>query len=292
MWKSISEDMESPRNELLYNIDDIYKYAALRQGDWKYVTGSTTKGLRDGWYGSSGKSDFYHYDADAVLKSETGSVLAGLLTYKQIQEKNMDGNALENDTNFTVHLLSPEKITNLRDQAQIKCGTAKSSPATRCDAFRSPCLFNLVDDPCERINLAASNPSLVSNMEKTIDEYRQTAVKPRNVPRDPNADPARFNNTWTNWQDWEDVQRQKIAHKMLSPLSIGLISAACLAFVVVVALLIGIKVKNSKKTSRPVSMFEDPLDHQSVAMGGKAQIFEERELSMRSSFKDALKSVE
>lgn len=38
-WAALSQEHPSRRLEVLHNIDDIDKYAALRRGDWKYVTG-------------------------------------------------------------------------------------------------------------------------------------------------------------------------------------------------------------------------------------------------------------
>lgn len=40
MWTTLSENLPSPRLEILHNIDPIDDYAALRRGDWKYVTGT------------------------------------------------------------------------------------------------------------------------------------------------------------------------------------------------------------------------------------------------------------
>lgn len=41
MWDSLVDNKESPRTEFVYNIDDIGDvYAAIRHGDWKYITGN------------------------------------------------------------------------------------------------------------------------------------------------------------------------------------------------------------------------------------------------------------
>lgn len=286
MWPAISENLTSPRAEMVYNIDDEDNYAALRKDNWKYLTGSTTEGKKDGWYGSPGKSDIYRYDAEAVLSSETASAIAGLNTYRQIKEKTENGT-----DHFSVRLLNAEKLTRLRGDAQVRCGDLVEG-AEECVSTKSPCLFDLSNDPCERVNLASRHPDMMEDMEQTIEKYRKTALKPRNVPRDANADPALYNNTWTNWQDWEDVKKQPLAPRLLSPLAIGLISAACMACLLVIVILLGLRSRSRQKSSRPSSMFEEPGDPTTVSMTAKPQMFEERELSIRSSFKEALRSVE
>ena len=46
LWKTVQNGTPSPRNEILLNIDpEMYKNAALRSGDWKYVDQSKTESL-------------------------------------------------------------------------------------------------------------------------------------------------------------------------------------------------------------------------------------------------------
>ena len=293
MWESISEGAESPRIELLHNIDDIDSYAAIRRGQWKYLYGSTTGGKGDAWYGSNGRNKEYTYDEKAVLTSQVGSTLAGLTTYQQIQEKT---SKKLSDNSFTRKLLDDEIIRSLRHSAEVKCPKVNFDDLNenkRCNPLESPCLFNLHEDPCEQINLASERPMIVLNMERALDRLRKTALPIRNIPRDPNADPAKWNNTWTNWQDYEVVKKEKITHNTLSPLAIGLISAACLAFVVVIIILVTLSVKTSAmKKKANTAFFDESLEQCTTHINGKSQHFEDRELQVRDSIRNAFRTVE
>lgn len=86
MWEALSKNLTSPRTEMLYNIDEIDNYGAIRRGDFKYILGTTNKGMADGWYGDSGEEEFYYSD-DEVLSSQTASAFAGFVTDMQIAEK-------------------------------------------------------------------------------------------------------------------------------------------------------------------------------------------------------------
>lgn len=111
-------------------------------------TGSTYNGKWNDWYGPSGRD--YAYDAKTVINS---SLVARSLSRQGI-------------------VLNLSKVQELRDAASVICPSIKpkqrqprhpTSPdsknsddkETPCDPFRAPCLINIIQDPCERVNLAS-----------------------------------------------------------------------------------------------------------------------------------------
>lgn len=298
MWKTISEGIPSPRTELLYNIDDVFQYGAVRQGEWKYTYGSTNNGLADKWFSDSGKKPEYNYDKNLILNSPVNSALSGLITYEQIKEKNYNLKH-HNSANFTISLIDEDVIQKLRDQAKIKCKPLildDQLEQTKCNLLESPCLFNIREDPCERINLASQRPNIVQNMEQLIIKYRKTAIPPRNVPRDPNADPAKWNGTWTNWQDCENVVKQKLNFNALSPLAIGLISAAIVSVLVIVVALLVLNCRHTgRKSSSKCHIEEDEEEASSksiidLSRESKDKLFEDKEVLAKKQFSN-LRSV-
>ncbi|CAH1173473.1 unnamed protein product [Phaedon cochleariae] len=245
MWEAISEATPSPRTELVYNIDDVLNYGGIRQGKWKYVYGSTNKGKADKWFGDAGKNTLYNYDQNAILHSKVNSALAGLITYQQMREKN-------EKKSFSVELMDKRKIAELRAAATVKCPSLGEDQleSTKCNLVDSPCLFNIEEDPCERTNLAAVRPNIVTNLERAIMRFRLSAVAPRNVPRDPNADPSRWNGTWTNWVDCENEAKRSRLPMSLSPVAIGLICLAGLTVVLLVVVLLAISLCRRKRSRK------------------------------------------
>lgn len=297
MWRTISEGSPSPRTELLYNLDDIFQYGAVRQGEWKYTYGSTNKGLQDNWFGDNGKNAGYHYDKHLILNSPVNNALSGIITYQQISEKNENIKHHVSE-NFSINLIDENLIENLRNQATVKCKALNPEDQleqNKCNLLESPCLFNIKEDPCERINRASQRPNIVLNMEQLIMKYRKTAVPPRNVPRDPNADPALWNGTWTNWQDCENVVRHKLHFNTLSPLAIGLISSAAVSvFLIIVALSI-LNCRHTSGKSKSGSYFEEESTGNSIIdisnnKEAKDKLFEDKEIQAKKKFNN-LRSV-
>ncbi|XP_077289818.1 arylsulfatase B-like [Arctopsyche grandis] len=182
MWKALSEDRTSERNELLHNIDDIWGSASLTVGDWKVHIGSNYNGQYDKWYGPSGLQGIY--DIDDIIKSKSGKALNKL---NEVPE--------------------PIEISKIRQQALVNCSIIEKP--IECNPFISPCLFNIKEDPCEFRNLAFHHQyePILNDLLVTMAKYNATAVPPGNLPIDPKGDPALWQYTWTNFGDYSVVGR-------------------------------------------------------------------------------------
>lgn len=183
MWKALSEDLPSPRNLILHNIDETRHIASLRVGDWKLVKGTTYQGRWDNWYGPSGRSSNYSYDYQKVLKSPTG------LSLKAIN----------------VPLPNKAKMNSLRKSVDVQCKRPKHASA--CQPLQQMCLFNILSDPCELNNVIFKYPDVVRIMESTLEMYKKTEVPRGNKSVDPRADPKLYNYTWTNW--WDMIEHKE-----------------------------------------------------------------------------------
>lgn len=87
----------------------------------------------------------------------------------------------------------------LRKSALVSC---PKSVIKKCDPRVKVCLFNVLDDPCERVNLATESPELVKEMLKRLYEYNATAIPATNLPVDERGDPKYWGYTFTNFGDF------------------------------------------------------------------------------------------
>lgn len=98
--------------------------------------------------------------------------------------------------------LTSSSIRKLRKEATVKCDNHDGNRETKiCNPLEKPCLFNLLEDPCEMNNLANVESEKLLELSKLIDKYSADSVWPRNQPADSRCNPGDFNDTWTWWWD-------------------------------------------------------------------------------------------
>ncbi|KAI4495541.1 hypothetical protein M0802_008553 [Mischocyttarus mexicanus] len=256
-WESIVENRTSPRTEILINIDDIEDYAAIRYKDFKYIEGNV--GVDD-WLGESGKPSKEYgfppaYGPNQILQSKAGIALAGVTTTQEIIEsrrkrRNID---IGNDTNkeFQKKILTVDQLLDLRSKAELKCNI-------KCDTLIAPCIFNIVKDPCEMINLAESEPEILTSLELALMKHRFTVIQPSNQKIDILGNPSLHNNTWISWGDIEITQNKSIREFLTDSqkkdpneyfvISITVILIICVIFIVVIIILFVLLSKQLRKT--------------------------------------------
>lgn len=177
-WEMISTGAPSARKELLYNIENVYGFSAIMSEGWKLVNGSENIKNAD-WFGSSGQDN-----VNVSFKSYIKDVL-------------------EAEASKSLPALKLDIVKALRKQATVKCTEnfegIKSNPL--CNPLVAPCLFNLIDDPCEMHNLAESQPIKLKYLISRLNKHVKDTVPSIRRPSDPKCDPKNFNNTWTFWQE-------------------------------------------------------------------------------------------
>ncbi|CAH2000847.1 unnamed protein product [Acanthoscelides obtectus] len=178
MWRSITEDVNSGRTEILHNIDDIFGNAALSSNGWKITKGATYDGIWDYWYGPDGRN--HTYNVSSVGNSAVGQVLR--------------------DLNMST---SSQKIEELRRAANVVCNVTEEAEVV-CKPLERPCLFHIETDPCEKVNLADKYPEKLQQLLDILERYNRTALPPENLPLDPRGDPKYWNYVFTNFGDYTD----------------------------------------------------------------------------------------
>lgn len=182
-WNALLNGGKSPRKEVVSVLDNIAGYSAIISDTWKLVNGTSSNGQYDSYLGKiqefSLSPDTY---SNLIISSMVGKVLT-------------DPNA----TKAQKINLTPAKINNLRKKLTISCKEA-DNPIVKCNPLKKPCLYSIIDDPCERKNLADTFPATTSKLvQRMNDLVRMSDPERRTFVSDPRCDPALHLGTWDWW---------------------------------------------------------------------------------------------
>lgn len=84
-------------------------------------------------------------------------------------------------------------------EATISC---QNEQIMQCHPLESPCLFDVINDPCEENNLADKYPNIMKTLMMRLEEFNASALPPGNLPIDERGNPNYFNHVWTNFGDY------------------------------------------------------------------------------------------
>lgn len=184
VWKKLSNRHEPTPRRLLHSLDDIYGYSSYMRHNLKYVNGSAFNGKYDSWL------------SDGVSESEEEDPLTAYYVQDVLSSAVHDTLGYKG--------LSISDIESMRMAATHRCPPSEldsNNELYRCEPLKAACYFDIVNDPCERFNLAKTNPYQLKQLAKEVNYYRATAVPPALVRySDPLCNPAFYEG---NWQWWE-----------------------------------------------------------------------------------------
>ncbi|KAL5008189.1 hypothetical protein ScPMuIL_013770 [Solemya velum] len=171
-WPTISQNAPTNRTEFVYNIDDRRRNAAIRVGDYKLIEG--VPGIYNTWYG---------------LAHESTSPDVEVQTNELNSEKSLkSGNKTAPDKPKPKPKPKPEDKERISFMEKTK---------KILQLVLKPQLFNLQDDPEERVNLANDRPDLVRQLQRRLDKYRKSMVRSFDPPDDHSGLPRHFNDIWS-----------------------------------------------------------------------------------------------
>lgn len=178
-WEMIRNNVNSPRNEVI-NLDNIAGFGSLIQGSLKYLTGTTMLGIFDG-----------------SLSSKSHKSMDGFVGYNQRVWNSKTQLAMQKIRSFVLNLI---EVAYVRQRLAHSCNSRLLN--VPCKPLVAPCLFDIINDPCEQNNLANSRDYRVrfEIIKSRYEEILKTAVPSQRKPADAACDPRNFNNTWTWWQ--------------------------------------------------------------------------------------------
>ncbi|XP_077560799.1 arylsulfatase I-like [Haemaphysalis longicornis] len=174
MWQALSAGANSPRTEILHNIDSQEGTASFLYANFKVVVGSS-QATWDGRYQIPGGSRPYR-DLDVLLQQSQAASVLGRFYGEEASLVCSDG--------------------FWRRNATVYCGRDQK---TNFFPGQEHYLFDIAEDPCELRNIANVRPDLLSFMLNKLKEYNETAVAPVDDSFDPRGFPENNGGLWGPW---------------------------------------------------------------------------------------------
>lgn len=218
-WQIMNGDENTKRKSILYNIDPVLGFSAIMSDGWKLINGSENINY-SGWFGSSG-----------IYASKS---------FEKYYETLLNSTASNN-----LPIVQSLTMKKMREEAMIKCG--KDNQTTKCNPIISPCLFDIVNDPCELNNLAEIYQDKVKELIVKLNDEIQEMVSPARRDFDPMCDPKLHNNTWTWWrgegggEKEDDIQEDDFINRNT------FLIILCSVFIIIQFWMLFIKCRNNAK---------------------------------------------
>lgn len=202
MWPSLSYNLPSPREEVLINVDNDVPYSSYIMKRWKYINGTTSDGIFDGWlsedYNRTERDETLTNYGKAVASSPVGRALS------TFSSTNVDESMHSEIPGLRRQPMPHKAIESIRKQSQFTCnGVPHQNDDSKymCSPLQSACLFDIQTDPCERRNIITDHPILATILEYRVRHFMNIARAPRNGIPDPCSNPRFYNETWVSWYD-------------------------------------------------------------------------------------------
>lgn len=173
-WETMSEGVPTKRKEIFLSTDSIFKFNSCILGKFKILKDTFSGGEFDRWLGE--------IESHNISKEEYNQEILSSLVAQSLSKYEDP--------------LSTEEIKNLRKDATVVCQNILRS----CDLNKSPCLFNILEDPCEQNNLAELYPEKLEELMGNLQSHLSNSIPDVYKDGDPNCDPNNFNYTWSWWQ--------------------------------------------------------------------------------------------